>query len=193
LTSEKLKTGDQNMSTEHVESRIPVPSAAELVSGETAVLVLDLTSHGPAAPERAAYLSRVGDFLDYARLNSVPICFTGISLRTSEDADPLLKRREDEPLWYPAAYDKFYGGEILEFLTENETKNIVILGSATNNCVMYTATTAARHHAYEIIVPIDGSYVEDPYRHEYALFQLSILPSAPKKIQFTTLASTKFV
>ena len=181
------------MSSEKIESRIPVPSGVDLVSDESAVLVLDLTSHGPTAQERADYLSRVGDFLDYARNNSVPICYTGISLRSTEDADPLLRRREDEPLWYPAAYDKFYGGELLGFLNDHGSQNIVILGSATNNCVMYTATTAARHHPYEIIVPIDGSYVEDPYRHEYALFQLSILPSAPKKVQFTTLATTKFI
>lgn len=181
------------MTTESEQSRIPVPTSAELVADKTAVLVLDLTSHGPAAEERASYLARVGDFLDYSRSKGVPICYTGISLRMTEDADPLLRRRTDEPLWYPAAYDKFFGGELLGFLDEHQSENIVILGSATNNCVMYTATTAARHHAYEIIVPIDGSYVEDPYRHEYALYQLSILPSAPKKIQFTTLATTTFI
>ncbi len=182
-----------NMVTDSQQSRIPVPTSVELPASTTAVLVLDLTSHGPAADERARYLARVGDFLDYARSHRVPICFTGISLRMTEDADPLLRRREDEPLWYPAAYDKFFGGEILEFLDLHGALNIVILGSATNNCVMYTATTAARHHSYEIVVPIDGSYVEDPYRHEYALYQLSILPSAPKKIQFTTLETTTFV
>ncbi|HUY06923.1 MAG TPA: isochorismatase family protein [Acidimicrobiales bacterium] len=174
-------------------SRIPVPTGATLPAATTAALVLDLTSHGPAAPERVSYLERVGNWLDYAREKGLPICYTGISLRMTEDADPLLRRRSDEPLWYPAAYDKFYGGEIVEFLTNHKTENIVILGSATNNCVMYTATTAARHHAYEIYVPIDGSYVEDPYRHEYALYQLSILPSAPKKVQFTTLDTTTFI
>lgn len=181
------------MTTKSEQSRIPVPTSAELVAIKTAVLVLDLTSHGPPAQERAEYLARVADFLDYARSKGVPICYTGISLRMTEDADPLLRRRAEEPLWYPAAYDKFFGGEILGFLDEHHSENIVILGSATNNCVLYTATTAARHHPYEIIVPIDGSYVEDPYRHEYALYQLSILPSAPKKIQFTTLGATTFI
>lgn len=174
------------------ESRIPTPTTAELPSDRSAILVLDLTSHGPAAPERAAYLERVGEYLEYARSKNVPICYTGISLRVGEPADPALKRRDDEPLWYPEAYDKFYGGEIQAFLTEHGTENIVIMGSATNNCVMYSATTAARHLPYEIYVPIDGSYVEDPYRHEYALFQLSIIPSPPKKINFTTLEGTTF-
>lgn len=181
------------MTTQSTQSRIPTPSPVELAAKRSAILVLDLTSHGPAAPERAHYLACVGDYLDYGRSKEVPICYTGISLRATEDADPLLRRRPEEPLWFPAAYDKFFGGEILEFLAQHQTENIVILGSATNICVMYTATTAARHHPFEIVVPIDGSYVEDPYRHEYALYQLSILPSAPKKVHFSTMDTTTFI
>lgn len=180
------------MTVDTTSSRIPLPSKAELKSLTSAILVLDLTSHGAPDAERGEYLRRVGGFLDYARTKHVPICYTGISLRATEDADPLLGRRDDEPIWYPAAYDKFYGGEILAFLEQHGTESIVILGSATNNCVLYTATTAARHLPFEVIVPIDGSYVEDPYRHEYALYQLSVLPRPPKTVQFSTLATTTF-
>lgn len=181
------------MSTGTTESRIPETTSVELPAERSALLVLDLTSHGPAEEERAEYLTRLGDFLDYARKSEVPICFTGISIRSTEDADPRLHRRKNEPIWYPPAYDKFFGGEISSFLGLHGSENIVICGSATNNCVMYTATTAARHLDYEIIVPVDGSYVEDPYRHEYALYQLSVLPFPPKPVTFTTLATTKFV
>lgn len=180
------------MTAEDHRSRIPAPTPVTLPAARTAVLVLDLTAHGEPSPARQKYLERLGDFLDRARLGGVVLCFTGISIRPEEPVEEQLHRREDEPLFLPPAYDKFYGGEIARFLDDHDVTNVVITGAATNVAVMYTASAAVRHHHFTPYVPIDGAFVEDPYRHEYALYQLSVLPSPPRPVVFTMLEGLAF-
>jgi nicotinamidase-related amidase len=159
----------------------------------TAILVLDLNARCDDPKQVCSKITApLGDFLDKARTAGVPIIY---SVSASAKGKPLgelavpLKRKETEPVIYPDAFDKFFGGELQAFLKDKGAKTLIITGSATNNAVLYTATTAARMHRYSIVIPMDGVNTNTKYEQEYALHQFTVLPSEANKLfQFTNLS-----
>jgi nicotinamidase-related amidase len=175
----------------------PEPGPVEANSRTTAVLVLDMSARCED-PELTchALLPGLAGFLEKARAAGVEIIF---SVSASQRGTPMEKvasplgRRESEPIVYPDGFDKFTGGELQRILEQKGAKCLIILGSATNVAVLYTATTAARIHRYEVVVPVDGVNARTQYAHEYALYQLSVLPGGVfKRIHFSTLGTTTF-
>ena len=175
----------------------PEPKPVTLDSKTTAVLVLDLSSrcHDPKQI-CSKLMPAVGEFLDKARAAAVPIIYS-VSLSAKgtplgEVASP-LKRKENEPVIYPDGFDKFMGGELQALLKEKGAKTLIITGSSTNSTVLYTATTAARIHRYNIVIPMDGSNADRQYEQEYSIHQFTVLSSnANKLFQFTNLALITF-
>jgi nicotinamidase-related amidase len=177
--------------------KTPEPKPVEVSSRTTAILVLDLSARCEDPELNChALLSRVAGFLEKARAAAVPIIF---SVSASQRGTPMekvagpLHRRESEPIIYPDGFDKFTGGELQSILEKKGAKCLIILGSATNVAVLYTATVAARIHRYEVVVPVDGVNARTQYAHEYSLYQLSVLPGGVnKRVRFTTLRTTGF-
>lgn len=175
----------------------PKPKPVSLPVNETAIVVLDLSARCHDPEEVCSKLMKpLGNFLERARARSVPIIYT-ISAHTrgtpmQEVASP-LKRRETEPVIYPDAFDKFFGGELQSFLSERHVKNLVMVGSLTNVAVLYTSSAAGRVYGYEVILPLDGVNAHSKYEHEYAIHQCTILPrDTNKKFHFTTLSKIRF-
>jgi nicotinamidase-related amidase len=175
--------------------KTPEPRPVEVRSRTTAVLVLDMSARCED-PELTchALLPGLAGFLEKARAAAVPIIF---SVSASQRGTPMekvaepLHRKESEPIIYPDGFDKFTGGELQMILENKGIKSLIILGSATNVAVLYTATSAARIHRYEVVVPVDGVNARTQYAHEYSLYQLSVLPGGvSKRICFTTLGTT---
>jgi nicotinamidase-related amidase len=134
-------------------------------------------------------------FLNRARTAAVPVIFTLSASRkgtVAGEVTPALGRRIQEPVIFPDAFDKFMSGELEAFLSAHGVRTLVIVGSGTNVAVMYTATTAARVHHYDVIIPLDGVSASGPYEHEYALHQLSVLPHAATPVLFSTLQMIEF-
>jgi nicotinamidase-related amidase len=180
------------------EPNRPEPEALKLDGKTTAIAVLDLSARCENPNEVCAKLMEpLGQFLEKARKSSVPILYT-ISATARETpmgvvAAP-LKRRQSEPVLYPDAFDKFMGGELKTELDRLNCRSLVIVGSATNFAVLYTATTAARIYRYEVVIPLDGVNARRQYEHEYAIHQMTILPaSAHKQFRFTKLGMIGFV
>lgn len=181
------------------ETERPVRPEAQpkrLDPAATAILVLDLSTRcdDPSA-QCSQLLNGLAAFLDKARADRVLIVFT-VSLSAKGtplgDVATALKRRADETVLYPDGFDKFTGGELQGLLSERNVSNLVVTGSATNFAVMYTATAAARNYRYNVVIPLDGVNAGNAYEHDYALHQLSVLPSAAVKVQFSTLAMIEF-
>ena len=175
----------------------PKPSPVSLAVDETAIVVLDLSARCQDPKEVCSKLMKpLGNFLERARARRVPIIYT-ISAHTrgtpmQEVALP-LRRRDSEPVLYPDSFDKFFGGELQNFLSERQVKNLVVVGSLTNVAVLYTGSSAARVYGYDVIMPLDGVNAHSKYEHEYALHQFTILPrDTNKKFKFTTLAKIRF-
>lgn len=175
----------------------PEPKPIALETGTTAVLVLDLNArcHDPKQV-CSKLMPAVGDFLEKARAAGVPIIYT---VSASAKGKPLgevatpLRRRETEPVIYPDAFDKFVGGELQAFLKEKGAKTLIVTGSSTNAAVLYTATTAARMHRYNIVIPMDGVNASRQYEQEYSLHQFTVLPSQANKLfRFTNLSMISF-
>lgn len=175
----------------------PVPEALKLDPRTTAIAVLDLSVRCEDPREVCSKLMQpLGEFLDRARKVAVPILYTisAMALGTPHgDVAKPLKRRESEPILYPDAFDKFMGGELKKELDKWQCRSLVIVGSATNFAVLYTATTAARIFKYDVVVPLDGVNAKRNYEQEYAIHQMTILPaSAHKQFKFTKLAMVEF-
>ena len=175
----------------------PEAKPVTLEAKTTAVLVLDLSARCHDAKEICSKLMpAVGEFLEKARAAAVPIIYT-VSARAKgtllgEVATP-LKRRETEPVLYPNAWDKFDGGELQELLKQKGVKKLVIVGSSANIAVLYTASTAARAYAYDVVIPMDGTNARRAYEEEYTFHQFTVLASnANKRFQFTRLSMISF-
>jgi nicotinamidase-related amidase len=163
----------------------------------TAVLVLDLNARCEDAKQICSKLmAPVGDFLEKTRAAGVPIIYT---VSAAAKGTPLgevaapLKRKESETVIYPDAFDKFVGGELQTWLRDKGAKTLIITGSSSNTAVLYTTTTAARIHRYNIVIPMDGINANTPYEQEYSIHQFTVLPSEANKLfQFTQLAMITF-
>jgi nicotinamidase-related amidase len=175
----------------------PEAKPLTLDSKSTAILVLDLNARCDDPKQVCSKITPpLGEFLEKGRAAGVPIIYT-VSLAAKgkplgELAVP-LKRKESEPVIYPDAFDKFMGGELQNWLKERGAKTLIITGSSTNSAVLYTATTAARIHRYNIVIPMDGVNTNTPYEQEYSLHQFTVLPSEANKLfQFTRLLMITF-
>jgi nicotinamidase-related amidase len=163
----------------------------------TAVMVLDLNARCHDAAQVCSKITvAIGEFLEKARAAAVPIIY---SVSASAKGKPIgevaspLKRKESEPVIYPDGFDKFNGGELEKFLKEKGAKTVIVTGASTNSAVLYTATTAARMHRYNVVVPMDGVAATSKYEQEYSFHQFTVLPSdAHKQFQFTNLRMITF-
>jgi nicotinamidase-related amidase len=174
----------------------PQPKDVHLDPKTTAIAVLDLSVRCDDSSDICSELMKgLGAFLERARGAAVPIIFTsGFALKGTPEAEiaTALKRREREPLIHPDAFDKFHGGELQPFLTSHNTKDLIIAGSSTHVCVLYTATTAARVYEYNVVIPLDGVNTRDAINHDSALHQLQVIPRASSRITFSTEATITF-
>src|SRR5438105_103135 len=130
----------------HGPSR-PQPEPIALESASTAVAVLDLTAKCDNPKQVCSLIiPGVGAMLDRARAADVPIIMTGTILEkgTPEGkAAAGLRRRDTEPFLFPDSFDKFYDHEFRGFFEGRPIKSVVMVGSSTHICIMYTATAAA--------------------------------------------------
>src|ERR1043166_508599 len=175
----------------------PEPKPVSLDGKTTALLVLDLNARCDDPKSTCSKLTPiVGEFLEKVRAAAVPIIYTVSASAKGKPIGELaaaLKRKEGETVIYPDAFDKFYSADLQTFLKEKGAKTLIITGSATNNAVLYTATTAARMHHYNIVIPLDGVNAATRYEQEYAIHQFTVLPSdANKLFQFTNLSLISF-
>ncbi len=174
----------------------PAPEPVGLNPASTAVVVLDLSERfsAPGSPS-APLIAPIGAFLDRARDASAPIVFTVVVWDKDTPGGAItggLARRTQEPIITPDGYDKFVGGDLLPLLQGWGTKTLVMVGGSANFALLYTATTAARAHGYDVVVPVDGVYANSDYELEYALHQFTVLPRITDKFRFSTLGDIDF-
>lgn len=175
----------------------PKPTPITLDPASTAVVVLDMSTRCHDPKECCSkLLEPLGDFLERVRPFRVPIIFSvSASAKGTAVAEvaPALKRRAGEPVIYPDAFDKFTGGELLELLNSTGAKKVIFIGSSTNIAILYTCSTAARVHNFEVVLPLDGINTRTQYEHDYSIHQFTVLPhDASKKFHFTELSLVGF-
>lgn len=158
----------------------PSPTPVTLPEGSVCVLVLDLSLRCDA-PEAVCreVVPAVRGLLDAARARGVPIAFTVSRSARGSDEDGVatgLGREAGEPVFHPDHFDKLADPDLLGFVRSTGASGVVVCGSSSNNCVMYTVTSAARVHGLEVFVPVDCVNARTDYQQGYALYQMTHLP-----------------
>ena len=163
----------------------------------TAFLVLDLNARCEDPKERCHRLIEpVADFLARAREAKMFIVYTAADRYrgTPQARMPhAFKQQADEPVLFPGAFDKFYGGGLQPLLQQRGIKGLIIAGASSNQAVLYTATAAVRPFGYDVIIPEDGLIARGDYEHEFTLHQFTILPGgAAEKFKITRFPRISF-
>lgn len=174
----------------------PVPADMTVDVKSSALVVLDLNARCED-PKQVCHklVEPVAKFLARARKAGLPVLYT-VSRNhkgTPEEKMPAaFQQRDDEPVVFPNAFDKFYGGELDGLLKERGAKTVIITGASSNQAVLYTATSAARPHGYDVIIPLDGIIARGDYETEYTLHQFTVLSGAASKFRFTEFDRISF-
>ena len=168
----------------------PVPQEVTVDSKTTALLVLDLNCRCENPEERCHQLiNPVAKFLDRARQAAMFIVYTAADRYKGTPEARMcraFKQRDDEPVIFPHAFDKFYSGELQPMLQKRGIRTVIACGASSNQAVMYTATAAVRPFGYTCIIPVDGLIARSDYEHEFTLHQFTILPGgAAEKFKIT--------
>jgi nicotinamidase/pyrazinamidase len=71
-------------------------------------------------------------------------------------------------------YSDFFGTDLDAHLKEKGIRILIIVGVATNICVMHTAIDAT-HRGYELIVPADCVAAFSDHEHEYGLLHIKTI------------------
>jgi len=168
----------------------PKPEEVAIDPKTTALLVLDLNARceNPAEPCHKL-VEPVAKFLARARQARMLIVYT-VADRYKGTAEARMphafKQQTDEPVFFPPAFDKFYGGELQPLLQKRGVKTVIVCGASSNQAVLYTATAAARPFGYDVVIPVDGLIARGEYEHEFTLHQFTILPGgAAQKFKIT--------
>lgn len=177
--------------------KLPQPAPLTLDPRSSALLILDLSNRCNDPAQVASKIAPgINTFLQKARDAKVLTIYTIIS---HEEGTPLGRpwdkfgRRPDEPVFAPATYDKFHGGEIQSHLEKRGIKTVIVTGASSNFAVLYTATTAAQVFQYDVVIPVDGIIAKTRYEDEYSLYQFTVLPGGTAKLfSFTTLEGITF-
>lgn len=168
----------------------PVPQEVTIAAQTTALMVLDLNARCEN-PKEACHklIEPVAKFLERARRANLFIVYTAADRYqgTPEARMPhAFKQRDDEPVIFPHAFDKFYSGELQPMLQQRGIKTVICCGASSNQAVMYTATAAVRPFGYTCVIPVDGLIARGDYEHEFTLHQFTILPGgAAEKFKIT--------
>jgi nicotinamidase-related amidase len=175
----------------------PTPREVTVDPKTTAVLVLDLNARCENPEERCHQLVEpVAKFLPRARREKMLIVYTASDRYkgTPEERMPhAFQQQPDEPVIFPAAFDKFYSGELQPMLQKRGVKTVIVCGASSNQAVLYTATAAARPFGYDVVIPVDGLIARGEYEHEFTLHQFTILPGgAAEKFKITEFDKIRF-
>ncbi|MCL4454046.1 MAG: cysteine hydrolase [Deinococcus sp.] len=190
---------------------IPRTKEVVLKSSETALIIVDMQNdfaHERGSlfvPDAPKTIPAIRKLLDAARSAGVRAVFTQ-DWHPGDDPEfkiwPVhvvhgtwgaeivdeLKPRENETVLRKARYDGFYGTQLGHLLHLWGIKNVVVVGTVANICVLHTAGSAALRW-YNVVLPEDGTSALTPFDLEAALRQISFLYQG----KITTVAGVKFV
>ena len=159
----------------------------------TALLMLDFneqTCNMQRRPRCVESIPRVRKLLAAARAASMPVAFTLGGGGKPADLPKELEPTAGEPVSL-SGLDKFVNTDLERFLKDKGVKTVVVVGTAANGAVLYTASGAAMR-GFKVIVPIDGMSAETPYIEQYVAWHLVNVPVIGGAMTLTTLDGVRF-
>jgi isochorismate hydrolase len=162
-----VPTSAQTIVDEWAMVQAPKPPELKPVTLEpqgTALLVLDFISQTCNAQRRSRCLTsvpKVQGLLKLARDKGVAVIYSITTAATPADIVKELTPAAGEPI-VKAPADKFFKTDLEKILTDKGIKTVVVVGTAAQGAVLYTASQAA-FRALRVIIPVDGMSAENTY------------------------------
>ena len=125
-----------------------------------------------------------------ARAKNVTIIYSTFPGPTIGDTLPQVAPKPNEP-HVTAFLDKFVGTDLDKMLKEKGIKSVIVVGSASNGAVLYTASSAF-FHGYQTIVPVDGLSGKSAYIDQYSVYNFVSAPVMGGKVTLTRTDMIKF-
>ncbi len=149
---------------------IHAPVAVALDAKTTVFLILDITSV-VCTPRKScvASLPIVASLLKRAREAQVMVVYSDTPTAGSTIL-PEVAQLTDEPKVTGRA-DKFFGTNLDDVLKQKDIKTTLIVGSASNGAVLYTAF-GANLRGYTVVVAEDGMSTDDAFAQFLTRYQL---------------------
>lgn len=177
--------------------KIPASVAVSLDPKTTAVLVLDITS-AVCSPRKScvASLPAIASLLKKARDAQAPVVYSDTPTAGSTILPEVAPQSGDPKVTGRA--DKFFGTNLDEILKQKGIKTTVIVGSASNGAVLYTAF-GANLRGYTVVVAEDGMSTDDAFAQLLTRYQLLNQPgftnpeNKPLEATRVTLSKTDLI
>jgi nicotinamidase-related amidase len=158
----------------------------------TALLMLDFMKQNCGKrPRCVASVPTVKMLLDKARAAGVAVVYSIIANSTVADiVDKSLAPAANEPAVL-AGPDKFYKTELEKILKDKGISTVIVVGTAAEGAVLYTASSAA-FRGLKVIVPVDGMSSQTAYAEQYVAWHLVNGPTVSKFVTLTKVDMIKF-
>ena len=172
----------------------PPPLKAVMIDKTTTVLLMldfnEQTCNMQRRPRCVASIPKVKTLLTAARTAGVPVVFTMGAQGKAADIAKDLAPAANEPAML-AGVDKFMGTDLEKILKEKGAKTVIVVGTAANGAVLYTASGAAMR-GMKVIVPVDGVSADSPYIEQYVAWHLVNVPVIGPAFTLTTIDQVTF-
>jgi nicotinamidase-related amidase len=150
----------------------------------TALLMLDFLKQNCApVPACTATLPAMQGLLNTARQKKMLVVYTMFEPAKPADILPQVAPTGKEPM-ITAFLDKFLNTDLDKVLKKNHIKTVIVVGSASNGAVLFTATSAF-FHGYQVVVPVDGISSRAPYADQSTLYTFAAAPVMGGKVDLT--------
>ncbi len=187
---------DTNPSVPLVPPAVPEPVALRLDPRSTAFLVMDITDPlCTSRPRCVATVPQIASLLWAARRRGVQVIHT-VGRAPWTILEPVAPQ-PDEPI-VEARANKFHGSEMDSLLRDRGVTTLLLVGTAANGAIMYTAF-AANVRGYTVAVAVDGISAGDGVTEAFAAWQLLNQPgftnvdNEPLAAERVTLTRTDLV
>jgi nicotinamidase-related amidase len=169
----------------------PAPWAVTVDPKTTALLMLDFMEQNCGKrPRCIASEPKVKTLLDAARAKGATVAYSIIANTTTADVRKDLAPRADEP-WVRAGVDKFFNTDLEKILKDRGVTTVIVVGTAANGAVLYTASAAALR-GLNVIVPVDGMSSSDTFSEQYTVWHLVNAPVISQRVTLTRTGIVNF-
>ena len=177
---------------------IKAPPAPELkaVAVEpktTALLMLDFvkqTCNEQRRPRCVATLPKAKALLARARAKNMLVVYSFSNTSTISDILPEVAPTGSEPA-VQSGSDKFFKTNLEQILKDKDIKTVIVVGTAAQGAVMYTASEAVLR-GMKVIVPVDGMSADNAYIEQYVAYNFTSAPGISGNATLTSIEMIEF-
>ena len=159
----------------------------------TALLVLDFLK--PSCNERKrprciASIPKVRILLNQARAKAMLVVYSAYPGAKLADTVPEVAPIAGEPVVVAQA-DKFIDTDLDKILKDHRIKTVIVVGTAAQGAVLYTASDAALR-GFGTIIPVDGMSADNTYFEQYVTYQFAHMPGVANRVTLTRVGMMSF-